>query len=400
MSPKPDNASRPPFLAFTRDAADADTLKQFALVRDWPDDCVHQGDVRTATDFLKKHASPLLLLVELPSAEEAPALLDALADVCDPSTKVITTGSINEYSFYCWLMELGVSSYLLKPLSDQSLEGAWQKANAPAAAKGEKQGKLIAVMGTRGGAGATLVSVNLAGIIASLTHKNVALLDVDPDAGSVALSLDLEPSRGLRDALEKPDRIDSLFIERVMQKPMKNLAILSSEDALGDPVKVHDDAASILLKETRGSFDVVIVDVPRHLNGFERECLKQADQVILVTEMTLAGLRDTLRLSDMMRETLKTRPPLIVANRVGMASKQETTLADFEKGVNAKVVQSVKFAPELFMAVGSDIAAVKHKDDAAVAPLYALAQQLVPEARLKGGGAKAKSGFSLFKKKG
>lgn len=399
MVGKQDNSSRPPFLAFAKDAQDLETLNQFAAVHEWPEGCVMQGDITVATEFLKKNPSPIVLLVELPSAEEAPNLLDALADVCAADTKVITVGSVNEYSFYCWLIELGISSYLLKPLAENVLEGAWNKTQAVTNTVVEKApGKLIAVIGTRGGVGATAVSLNLSGIFAALTHKQVALLDADPNIGSVALTLDLEPSRGLRDALEKPDRIDSLFIERVMQKPMKNLAILSSEDSLNEVVHVHEDAAQILLKEVRSSFDVVVVDVPRHLTNFERQCLRQADHVVLVTEPTLQGLRDTLRISDMMRDSLKTKPPVVVVNRVGLAPKQEVSLADFEKGINTKVAHTIKFSPDVYMVIGGEIPSVKHKDNTNITPLYNLAAQLIPDAKRKAV-AQKKASFTFLKKK-
>lgn len=374
------------FLAFANDAADQATLKAFAASRGWAEDCVYQGDIRTATEFLKGNGSPTLLLVEIPSAAEAPALLDGLAEACDPDTKVIVIGSVNEYSFFCWLMELGISSYLLKPLTQAALDGAWAKSVAlpPGAAAPEKPpATLIAVMGSRGGVGASSIAINLAGIIADVSGKNVALIDLDPQEGSIALTLDLEPSRGFREALEKPDRIDSLFVERVMTKPHKHLAILSAEESLQERLPVHDEASEALLKEIRSKFDVVVLDVPRYLNPFTRKCLNMADHVLLVTELTLVSLRDTLRLADLMRESLKMKPPVVIANRKGLAAKHELKQGDFEKGINAKVDYIVPFTPDVFMPVGPEILAIKFKTSPAFKPLYDLAGELVPEAKGK-----------------
>lgn len=390
---------KPPLLAFVSTEKDLETLKAFALSHQWADAGIQQGDIKTAAEFLKAHTSPELLVVEIPSAQEAPELLDALANVCDPDTKVITTGNINEYSFYCWLMDLGIFSYLLKPLTAQALENAYLKSVEPPAAiaKQEKPpGKVIAVMGTRGGVGATSLTINLAGIIADLSKKHVALIDIDPQEGSVALALDIEPSRGLRDALEKPDRIDSLFIERVMTKPLKNLSVLSAEESLQERLNIHDHSADALLKELRAKFDVVILDVPRHLNIFGRACLKQAEHVVVVTDLTLLSLRDALRLGDMMRESLKMKPPIMVANRMGFASKHEMQVGDFEKGINGKISYRVPFVPDVYMQIGSDIPALKQKSHAAVKPLYELAAQLVPEAKQKSAGQKESKKFSLM----
>lgn len=394
------DSSKPDFLAFASNAKDIAVLKEFAAAHNWSDNVVFQGDIRTGADFLRSNGSPTLLLVEIPSAEEAPALLDVLADVCDPETKVIITGDVNEYSFYCWLTDIGVFSYLLKPLTLPMLESAYAKSvePPPSAGKVEKQpAKVIAVLGTRGGVGATTVTLNLAGIIAASTKKSVALVDIDPQEGSISLQLDIEPSRGLRDALEKPDRIDALFIERVMTKPLKNLSVLSAEESLQERLSVHDHAADTLLRELRAKFDVVILDIPRYLNPFSRQCIKQADHILLVTELSLLCLRDALRLGDLLRDVLKLKPPVLVAQRVGSAAKYEMQPGEFEKGINGKIAYRIPFAPDVFMQIGNEIPAVKFRGNPATKQLFALAESLVPEAKGKVEVKETKS-FSLFKK--
>lgn len=389
-----------PFLAFVRDAGDVEVLKQFVATHGWPETSVVAGDIKTAAEHLKSNPSPTTLLVEVPSAQEAPALLDALAEVCDPDTKVIIIGGINEYSFYCWLTDIGIANYMLKPLKAEALAATYVRAqtSGQAQTKVEKPpAKVITVMGTRGGTGESTIALNLAGIIAETTKKNVGLVDIDPHEGSLGLALDLEPSRGFREALEKPDRIDALFIDRVVSKPHKYLSVLSAEETLQEQVNVHEQAADALLKELRAKFDVVVLDIPRHITAFSSKCLAQADYAVLVAEPSLASLRDTLRLSDLYRDTLKIKPPIIVLNRVGLAAKHEVKLADFEKGVNAKVAASVPFAPDIFMPVGREIAALKHKAHAAVKPLYQLAQQLLPE--VKSPEAKPAKSGGLFVKK-
>lgn len=402
MTKKNTAGNKQPFIAFAN-GKDGDVLRAFAASRQWPDSTIHSGDIKTATEYLKTNPSPAVLLVELPNAADAPGLLDALADVCDPDTKVITIGDVNEYSFYCWLMDIGIFSYLLKPLTEQMLESAYQKSeNGSAQLKhGKAPGKVIAVVGARGGVGASAVALNLAGIMAEISHKNIALVDADPQEGTIALSLDIEPSRGLRDVLEKPERIDSLFIERVMQKPHKHLSIISAEESLTDPVHATEAAADALLRELREKCDVVVLDIPRHMTGFSRQCLKLSDHVVLVTEMSLASLRDTLRISDMMRDSLKLKPPVIVANRVGLAGKHEMQRADFEKGINAKLAQVIPFAPDAFMLVSAEIPAIKNKTHAAFKPLFDLLEQWLPDMKGKAApAAPVKKSFTLFKKKG
>lgn len=371
------------FLAFVKDEKDVATLKSFAEGRGWDEKCIHDGGIAAAVEYLKESSSPSYLLVEISDAKAAAGELDGLAEVCDPDTKVIVIGDVNEYSFYCWLRDLGISSYLLKPMTQEALDGALQKAENPAGvADGDKKpGMMIAVLGSRGGVGATSLCINLAGVIAELSKKNTALVDLDAREGSVALALDLEPSRGLREALEKPERIDTLFIERVMTKINKNLSILSAEENIQESFKIDPNASTALVNQLKESYEVIIVDVPRHLDSFSTQCLGAADHVVLATELNLLSLRDTLRFQDLMRETLKLKPPIVVAQRVGLAPKQQVLQADFEKGINTKVSYNIPFAPDIFMPIDLSIPALKSKSNAAVKPIYELAEQLVPEAK-------------------
>jgi pilus assembly protein CpaE len=346
------------FLAFSKDAESLAILRQFAAARGWPEVCVVEGDAESAAAELANHPSPAVLLVDIPSAEAAPALLDKLADVCEPGVKVIVSGKVNEYSFYCWLVEIGITSYLLKPFTLQALEAAYLKVTQPqAAAKGtaaeKKEGKLIPVLGTRGGVGATTLAVNLAWALASHRKQKTALLDLDPHAGTVALALDLEPGRGLRDALEKPDRIDALFMERVMMRYNEHLSVLSAEEPFEEPVHVSEQAADALIRETKSRFAFVIADLPRQMHAFSRELLKRADQVIVVTETTMPGLRDALRLHDYFRDVLKIRPPLFIANREGVAGKHHMPRAEFEKGLGAPLAHSIPFVQDAYASANS-----------------------------------------------
>lgn len=391
------------FVAFVTSDADVATLKSFAAGKGFGGDCIHQGTISDASHYLREAPAPDVLLVELPSQEEAPALLEALAEVCSPDTVVITVGRINEYSFYCWLMDIGIEQYLLCPLTEEALEGVFQKLlSTPDNNKLERPpAKIIAVMGTRGGVGATTVAINLAGILGEMTHKRVALVDLDPQEGSVALALDIQPSQNVRDALERPDRIDSLFLERVMNKLGKYLSILGAEENIGAPLNITEQAVEPLFHELGMKYDYVILDVPRHMTQFTRSCLQKADHALLVTELSLLSLRDTIRMQDAMREEWKIKPPMVIANRVGLAPKQEVPVADFEKGAKTKIIEQLPFAPDIFMPLTQDIAAIHYKAQPATRPLYRLAAIIAPEIKPEDGKEKkAGSIFSFLSKKG
>lgn len=397
-----------PFIAFVPDAESAAQLQQFSTAKGWSNAVIHQGDIEAAITYLKGSPSPDVLLIDVASAESAPAAFDRLADVCEPGVKVIVTGKVNEYSFYCWLVDMGISSYLLKPLTVAALDAAYKKATdilppapvATATQAAQVASKVISIIGARGGSGATTVATNLAWILSHQLAQKTALLDFDPQLGTVALSLDLEPGRGLREALEKPERIDGLFMDRVMVKVDDNLSILSTEEGVEEQINANEAAAEALFRQTRPKYSHIVVDVPRVLSPFTRFALKASDHVICVTELSLMGLRESLRYLEYCRDVLKIAPPIFVANRVGVAGKHQMPQSEFEKGLGVKVEYVIPLVLDAHAAATEGkVLAEKTKNSPAVKAFHTLAQRFVEAA--DGAPKKPEKGGMLsFMKKG
>lgn len=388
---------REPFLAFVHGDDSLAALKTFAASHSFSDKSIYTGDIATAVEFLKNHAAPKVLCVEVASAESAPGGLDKLADVCSPETKVIVCGAVNEFSFFRWLTDMGISDYLLKPLTGPAIEVAYKKTQDITAVMqpsviAKKEARIISVIGARGGVGATTVAVNMAWILAQEFQSKTAILDLDPQLGTVALALDVEPGRGLRDALEKPERIDSLFMDRVMVRLDDYLSILSTEEPLEENLVSNDAAATALFKQTRPKFSHIVVDVPRVLTPFTRAALKQADHIVCVTELTITGLREALRYLEYFRNHLKVAPPVFVANKVGLAGRHQMPQVEFEKGLGAKIDFAIPFVIEAHAAAtAGEVLVQTSKSLPATRALHSLAGhftvndgQLAPEAKTKG----------------
>lgn len=381
MSPVISNSAKTvTFAAFLTDASDLAIAKAFADGKGLSAN-VLQGDAASAAEFLKGNPVPGVLMVEVPSAAAAPELLNKLADFCEPTTKVVVVGSINEYSFYCWLMELGISSYLLKPLRPEALEGAWEKATTQptAVVPAKPTARFVGFIGTRGGVGSTTLAILTTAMLAERAkNKKIALIDLDPQDGSVSLLLDLDPGRGLRDAFERPDRIDSLFLERVMQKTSGGVSVLSAEEALHEPVNYHAQAPEALMSELRSKFDIIVLDLPRRITPFVRGFLGVCDPLFAVTELSLLSLRDALRLSDTARDQLRIKPPQFVANKVG-ESKHQMSLADFKKGLKVDVPFHIPFEPPFFTTISAEMEMLKDKKSHAYKALDPLVASLLPQ---------------------
>ncbi len=387
-------------MAFT-DAASSDTVKAVAAEMGLLRTHVAEGSVVQATEYLKQHASPEILLVAIQSADTAPLQLDALADVVNPHTKVLVTGTVDSIRFYQWLKDLGIEHYLLQPFSVGELKqamvkGAAKKTEAEAPTGGAPK-KIIAVMGARGGVGTTMIATNLGAIFAREHQLPTALIDLDPYFGSVALSMDLEPARGLRDAFEKPDRVDSLFLERVMVKPFNHLSVFGAEEPLVDPIVTQPNAGEMIFGALREKFQVMVVDVPRQMSPLTRYVLAQADHTILVAEAQITSLRDSLRIKDYLVDHLKRPAPMLLLNRVGLSAGNELSAKEFAKNFGHDITAQLPYLQEAIAATAQgELLSHTPKLNAALSPLRKIAHGVVGTAKTKETKPAAPAGGSLF----
>jgi pilus assembly protein CpaE len=212
------------------------------------------------------------------------------------------------------------------------------------AGKEKRTASIIVTVGARGGVGATTTSVNLAWIAAHGFNKKIALVDLDLQFGNCALALDLEPGRGLKELLSGPERIDSVLINSALAAESDNLAVFSAEESLEDAADFDTSGALALLKELRQDYDHIFVDLPRSLVGRHRRIFSMADHVIVVSELTLASIRDTTRILSAIQGLGVTVPVHIVAGRVGQGEAQ-VSKSTFEHGVRSKIALVIPSDP-------------------------------------------------------
>src|SRR6187397_2258220 len=339
---------RDPFTAFVCDDATADMLRPVVVEHGWAPEKVNKGGLRNAVQTLSVSASPNILFVDLSESGDPLNDINALAEVCEPGTVVVAVGQVNDVRLYRDLLASGIHDYLLKPLSASQLRDCLTQAQAvfasPRSADGETVKKHVstAVVGTRGGVGASTLATSLAWMFSADHKKPTALLDLDVHFGTGALALDLEPGRGLTDAIENPSRIDGLFIERAMIRANEHLAILSAEAPISSPLMTDGSAFLQLEEEFRQAFEMTVIDLPRNMLINFPHLLAEVNVVALVTEMTLASARDTIRLLSWLKTNAPGAQPVIVANKVqqGIA---EISKADFEASIERKINYTIPF---------------------------------------------------------
>ncbi|RED50853.1 response regulator [Aestuariispira insulae] len=343
--------SRETFMAFLADEETTAVVAAAVKKAGLPENRVYTDGIDKAVSMLSDMETPNLILVDIGSNSNPESVLDRLAEVCDPGTEVIVIGLENDVALYRRLIQMGVRDYLTKPLSEEDLLSALapkEPKKGPAENSG-KEAEIDIVLSAKGGAGASTLAVNTAWSYAHDRGWRTIVLDLDPYFGTTALQLDLEPGRGFREALENPDRVDDLFLERAMVRVDDKFFLLGSEENLSNPIDASEESIGRIIDLTRKGFDRIVVDLPQAQLPYAKPLLEIASSLTVVTDMTLAGLRDVLRIKTAVKELGIGCRFLVVANHVGLSKAGELPQATFEKNLGAELSAMIPQQADLFM---------------------------------------------------
>lgn len=335
--------SREPFTAFLCDDASAEQLKPIVSEMGWDHGRINKGGLRNAVQSLSVSASPSILFVDLSESGDPLNDIGSLAEVCEPGTVVIAAGHINDVRLYRDLVNSGIQDYLLKPFSQEQLREAFNQAQLTLAGPrtsevvADRPHLMTAFIGVRGGVGASSLASSVAWQMSEKQKRSTALLDLDVHFGTGALALDLEPGRGLTDAIENPGRIDGLFIERAMVKANDKLSVLSAEAPINTPMMSDGTAFFQLQEEMKQAFECTVIDLPRGMLIQHPHLLYDVQTTVVVTEFTLAATRDAIRILSWLKANAPQSSVVVVANRVPVTGVTEITRKDFESSIERPV---------------------------------------------------------------
>jgi pilus assembly protein CpaE len=383
---------RDPFGAYVNDDSCHAAACEFAERRGWSSASVRKGGLPSALRLLGVAPPPRLMIVDVDglSNDEVEQGLTELARL---GATVLVLGSVNDCSLFRRIVRTGAKDYLVKPIDADALGEAFVRFEQ-AGEDGTITGRVVGLIGARGGVGVTTLAINTAWIMAEKLSRRTALVDMDIYAGTIALCLDMEPTRGLREAFDDPERVDTVFLQNAMARVGKTLHVLGTEEALNDTVRMSDEKVLMLADTMCANFDMSILDLPRHFAMREPALFSKLNDIVIVTELTLPGLRDTNRLHKLLAVRNPNAKIHVVANRV--PAKPEVSLKEFETGMEAPLRCAFSLDPKAMTKAGfggHPLASTdaRHK---IVQDLYGLCKEMagVPEEH-------SKSGFSFFGKR-
>lgn len=305
------------------------------------------GGLKEAIEYFSKHRSSKYLIIDISKTELPISDLNKLADVCEPEISVIAVGTRNDVGLYRDLMKIGILEYVVKPLLPDIVGRALRGMLGEEEGKKDKpkQGKIITVCGSRGGVGSTLFSVNLASILSVERSRRVVVVDMDFQYGTVSLYANVKNNFGLRNALEDPDRLDAVFLERLLIPVNERYSILCTEEPLDEAPDFKVECVEQLLDYLSKFFHYVILDLPHSSNEFTKIILDRAQLMLVLTDLSLAGLRDTGKLTRLFGKQGVDRRLLVIMNKFIKADKDALNLEDFEDSLKNKVSHVIPYDP-------------------------------------------------------
>jgi pilus assembly protein CpaE len=309
---------------------------------------VQMGGIIGAVQTFANSETPDVLIVEADGrADDLLVNLDRLAEVCETGTRLIVIGRINDVALFRELTSRGVSDYLVaavRPLDVvRSICGLYRTANA------KPVGRVIAVLGAKGGVGASTIAHNVAWSISHDFETETVVGDLDLPFGTAGLDYNQDPAQGIADAVFAPERIDSAYIERLLSKCTNHLNLLAAPATLDRLYDFGAEAFDSLVDVLRASMPCVVLDVPHVWCGWSRNVISKADEILLVATPDLPNLRNAKNILDFLRAARPNdRPPLFCFNQVGIPKRPEVPAAEFSKALQAQPVATIPFEPQLF----------------------------------------------------
>jgi pilus assembly protein CpaE len=315
---------------------------------------IQMGGLTAAVEAYQSSPTPNVIMLESESrGEDILAGLDQLANYCDPGTRVVIIGSMNDVTLYRELVRRGVSDYLIAPVGTlQVVRAVCGLFSAPDA---KPVGRIIAVVGAKGGVGASTIAHNIAFAIARDLMLDSVVTDLDLAFGTAGLDFNQDPPQGIAEAVFSPDRIDTAFVDRLLAKCTDHLSLLAAPATLDRVYDFGADAFDSIFDSLRATVPCIVLDVPHQWTGWSKQTLIGADDILIVAAPDLANLRNTKNLYDFLKAA---RPndhrPLYCLNQVGVPKRPEIKAADFAKALDDEPIVILPFEPQVFGAAANN----------------------------------------------
>jgi pilus assembly protein CpaE len=315
---------------------------------------IEMGGLPAAVEAFQTSPTPNVIMLETSSrGEEILSGLDKLAQVCDAGTRVVVIGRTNDVLLYREITRRGVSEYLIAPVSPLGIvRGICTLFSAPDATP---VGRIIAVVGAKGGVGASTIAHNVAFSIAHDLKLDAVVSDLDLAFGTAGLDFNQDPAQGIAEAVFSPDRVDNAFVDRLLSKCTDHLSLLAAPATLDRVYDFGADAFESIYDSLRATVPCSVLDVPHQWTGWSKQTLVGADDILIVCAPDLANLRNAKNIYDFLKASRPNdRQPFYCLNQVGVPKRPEIKVKDFAKALEREPIATIPFEPKVFGAAANN----------------------------------------------
>ncbi|RVD58386.1 CtpF protein [Mesorhizobium sp. M2D.F.Ca.ET.185.01.1.1] len=309
---------------------------------------VHMGGVPTAIEFYQSAPTPNLILLE--SRSEPQQLLEQLgqlAEYCDPSSKVVVIGHYNDVGLYRELIRSGISEYVIAPVSMTDIVSVVSSIFVDP--ESEPIGRSIAFIGAKGGVGSSTIAHNVAWAMSSLFKSEVVIADLDLAFGTANINFDQDPAQGIAEAVFSPERVDEVYLDRLLAQCAEHLSLLAAPSTLERVYDFDAEAFSQVIETAQRSAPLLVLDMPHVWSGWTKSTLIKADEIVITATPELANLRNTKNMVDMLKRLRPNDPPpKLIINQAGVPKRPEIAAADFAEPLGITPMAVINFEPLLF----------------------------------------------------
>jgi pilus assembly protein CpaE len=308
---------------------------------------VQMGGVAAAIDSYRTVPTPNVIILETEGGSDILAGLDELATVCDPGTRVVVIGTTHDAAPYRELVRRGVSDYVIGPVNP--IDVVRSICHLFSASEAVAVGRIIAVVGAKGGVGASTVAHNVAWAIARDLALDSVVIDLDLAFGTAGLDYNQDPLQGVANAVFSPDRLDSAVMDRLLAKCTDHLSLLAAPATLDRVYDFGEEAFDAIFDTLRMTTPCIVLDVPHQWSGWTKRVLVGADDILIVAEPDLANLRNTKNMLNMLKSARPNdRAPLYCLNQVRMPKRPEIDARGFAKTIETPPIAAIPFDSRMF----------------------------------------------------
>jgi pilus assembly protein CpaE len=304
---------------------------------------VVQGSGQEARQAVERHQPDVLVVDGVFQENSAFEQLEKTI-LANPGMAVVLLAKTLTPEFLLHMMRMGVTEVLPQPVTSSVLKESIERARQRVTVKKpvRRQGKILAMVGCKGGSGVTFLASNLGYAIASSEpNQRVILIDLNLQGGDAELFVsDGRSNSNVASIAAEINRLDSTLLDSSLVRVLPNYGVLAASQDTHEAFAVKPEHISQLIDMAAKNYDFVILDVPRSVDPVTVRALDRAGEIYVVLQMTLPFIRDAKKLlSDFRALGYGPAKVRLIVNRY--EKEPEITIKDVQQTLGMPVYRTV-----------------------------------------------------------